>query len=159
MNRLSKIVSKIQKLPQFMQRSALSYTLGNAVKFVGTAGVKFESISHQEVITTLANKPKVQNHIKQVHAVATALLAETATGILLGMNLPDGHIPLLKNMSIDYTKRSQGAQRAIATLSPEAISEIISEPKGDIIVPVTIVDSVGTEVVKVNMNWAWIPKK
>ncbi|WMX12143.1 MULTISPECIES: DUF4442 domain-containing protein [unclassified Aureispira] len=159
MNKLSKIVHKIYKLPAFMQKTALSYSIGNVVKFVGTAGLRFEKMSQHEVILSLENKAKVQNHIGQVHAVATALLAETATGMVVGMNLPDDKIPLLKNMSIDYTKRSQGAQKAIATITPEMIERLKVEDKGDLLIPVTITDSVGTEVVQVEMLWAWILKK
>lgn len=158
MNKLSKIVAQIQKLPNFLQKTALSFTLGNAVKFVGTAGIRFEKMSHHEVILTLDNKSKVQNHIQQIHAAATALLAETATGMVVGMNLPDGKIPLLKNMSIDYVKRSQGQQKAVATLDEDTIQLLQSEAKGEILVPVTITDSVGTEVIRASMLWAWISK-
>ncbi|BDS11369.1 DUF4442 domain-containing protein [Aureispira anguillae] len=158
MNKLSKIVRNIYRLPKFMQTTALSYSIGNVVKFIGTAGILFEKMSHQEVILSLKNKPKIQNHIGQVHAAATALLAETATGMVVGMNLPDHKIPLMKNMSISYIKRSQGAQTAIATLNEEMIQLITVEDKGEILVPVTVTDSVGTEVIKAEMLWAWIPK-
>ena len=36
---------------------------------------------------------QVQNHIKGVHACAMALLAESATGAVFGMNVPDSAIP------------------------------------------------------------------
>jgi acyl-coenzyme A thioesterase PaaI-like protein len=159
MNKLSQIVRNIQRLPKFVQRTAFSYTLGNTVKFVGTSGVVFKKMSPTEVVLTLANKPKVQNHIQQIHAAATALLAETATGMIVGMNLPNDKIPLIKNMSINYIKRSQGDQKAVATLSEEAIELIKTTPKGELLIPVTITDSVGTEVIKATMLWAWIPKK
>ena len=159
MNKLSKIVRNIYKLPAFMQKIALSYSIGNFVKFVGTAGIRFDKMSTQEVVLSLENKKKVQNHLGQVHAAATALLAETATGMVVGMNLPDDKIPLMKNMSISYTKRSQGAQKAVATLAPEMIEQFKTEDKGDILIPVTITDSVGTEVIQAEMLWAWIPKK
>jgi uncharacterized protein (TIGR00369 family) len=159
MNKLSKIVKGIHKLPEFMQTTALSLTLGNVVKFVGTAGIRFEKMQAEEVVVTLANKRKVQNHIGQVHAAATALLAETATGMVVGMNVPDDKIPLLKSMQVNYLKRSQGQQRAVATLHPEQIEQIKTLEKGDVAVPVQVLDSVGTEVVTVEMVWAWIPKR
>lgn len=159
MNKLSKIVRNIYKLPTFMQKTALSYSIGNFVKFVGTAGIQFDKMSSLKVVLSLENKKKVQNHIGQVHAAATALLAETATGMIVGMNLPDDKIPLMKNMSISYTKRSQGAQKAVATIAPEMIEQFKTEDKGAILIPVTITDSVGTEVIQAEMLWAWIPKK
>lgn len=159
MNKLSKIVRNIYRLPTFMQKTALSYSIGNFVKFVGTAGIRFEKMSAEEVVLSLENKAKVQNHIGQVHAAATALLAETATGMVIGMNLPDDKIPLMKNMSISYTKRSQGAQKAVASIAPELIEQFTTEEKGTVLIPVTITDSVGTEVIQAQMLWAWIPKK
>ena len=86
-------------------------------------------------------------------------MAETATGIVVGMNLPDDKIPLLKNMSIDYVKRSQGEQKAVATLTQDDIALIQSEAKGELLVSVVVTDAVGTEVIKAVMLWAWIPKK
>lgn len=159
MNRLHKIVHNIKKLPPFFQKTALSFTIGNVVKFVGTAGINFENMTTNQVILTLANKKKVQNHLQQIHAAATALLAETASGMVFGMNIPDNKIALVKNMSINYTKRSQGEQKAIAILTDEAIQIIKSEDKGEVLIPVTITDSVGTQVVEVEILWAWIPKK
>lgn len=159
MNRLATIVSNIYKLPTFMQRTALSYTIGNVVKFVGTAGIRFEKMSTTEVVLSLSNKRKVQNHIGQVHAAATALLAETATGMVVGMNLPDDKIPLLQSMQVQYTKRSQGQQHAVATLSAEAIEQLHTLEKGHVEVPVVVTDEVGTQVVEICMLWAWIPKK
>lgn len=159
MNKLATIVSNIYKLPSFMQQTALSYTIGNVVKFVGTAGIWFEKMTTTEVVLSLNNKRKVQNHIGQVHAAATALLAETATGMVVGMNLPDDKIPLLQSMTVHYTRRSQGQQKAVATLSVEAIAQLHELDKGNVQVPVTVVDETGTEVVEVTMQWAWIPKR
>ena len=159
MNRLSKIVKNIYQLPKFLQPSALSLTLGNVVKFVGTAGIRFEKMQAEEVIVTLANKRKTQNHIGQVHAAATALLAETATGMVVGMNVPDDKIPLLKSMQVHYLKRSQGQQQAIASLDVTQIEHIKTAEKGEVSVPVVVKDAVGTIVVEVEMVWAWIPKR
>ena len=159
MNKLATMVANIYKLPSFMQQSALSYSIGNVVKFVGTAGIWFEKMTPNEVIVTLKNRRKVQNHIKQVHAAATALLVETATGMVVGMNLPDDKIPLMQSMTVLYTRRSQGQQRAVATLSQEAIAQFHELDKGNVVVPVALTDETGTEVVEALMQWAWIPKK
>jgi acyl-coenzyme A thioesterase PaaI-like protein len=158
MNKLSKLISKLNKLPLFLKKSALYYTLGNAIKFAGTSGIQYNTVSAQKIIITLRNRPKVQNHIGQIHAAATALLAETATGLMLGMHLPDHKTPLLKTLHIDYIKRSQGNQQAVATLPQEALNSILNDAKGTVVIPVVVKDAVGTEVIVANMTWAWIPK-
>ena len=126
---------------------------------MGTTGIKFEKISCEELIAHLPNKKKIQNHIKQVHAAASVLLAETATGILLGMNIPDDKLPLIKSLSTKFIKRSLGQQTARAFLSKDQISQIRSSDKGEVNIKVKLVDETGEEVVIIEMLWAWIPKK
>ena len=113
----------------------------------------------EELIIELPNRKKIQNHISQVHAAASVLLAETASGMIVGMNIPDDKLPLMKQLSAKYIKRSQGKQRAVATLSPAQIEQIRTTEKGDVMVPVKLTDSTGEEVVLVEMNWAWVTKK
>lgn len=157
-NRLNRNIAQLERLPTFMRSWMLNRTIGKVVKFAGTAGIQFEKMTCNEVVITLSNKQKVQNHIGQIHAAATTLLAETATGMVVGMNVPDDKLPLMKNLSMKYIKRSQGTQLAAATLSEEQIKLIRETPKGDLLVPVIVTDETGEEVVKADMNWAWITK-
>ena len=69
-----------------------------------------------------------------------ALLAETATGAVFGMNVPDTHIPLIKSLHVDYKKRATGGLRAKATLTEEQRREIESNDKGSTVVNVVITD-------------------
>ena len=158
MNKLSKLLKTLDKLPPFLRTIALYYSIGNAVKFAGTAGIQYIELNAKEVILRLHNRSKVQNHIGQIHAAATALLAETATGLMLGIHLPDHKIPLLKTLHIDYVKRSQGEQTAHASLAEADLKRIIEDDKGTVVIPVIIKDAVGTEVIAATMTWAWIPK-
>lgn len=157
-NRLNRNIAQLERLPAFMRSWMLDRTIGKVVKFVGTAGIHFEKMTCNEVVITLSNKKKVQNHIGQIHAAATTLLAETATGMVVGMNIPDDKLPLMKNLSVKFIKRSQGTQRAVATLSKEQIKLIRETPKCDLLVPVIVTDETGEEVVKADMNWAWVAK-
>lgn len=157
-NRLNRNIAKLTNLPAFMRSWMLNRTIGKVVKFVGTAGIHFEKMTCNEVVITLSNKQKVQNHIGQIHAAATTLLAETATGMVVGMNIPDDKLPLMKNLNVKFIKRSQGTQRAAAALSKEQIELIRETPKGDLLVPVIVTDETGEEVVIAEMNWAWASK-
>ena len=158
-NRLIRSLAKLEAFPKGLQRPMRNWVIGRTVPFTGTAGIDYEKMSREEVILNLRNRKKVQNHISQVHAAATALLAETATGMVVGMNLPDDKLPLLKSMQIRYTKRSTGTQRAVARLTEAQIQHIHDTDKGDVSVSVSIQDETGTEVVETEMVWAWIPKK
>lgn len=158
-NRFSSFVNKANKAPLFMQSFLLTTLFTSKVKFAGTTGVKIEKITNQKTILTLKNKKSVQNHIGGIHAIAAAVLAESATGIVFGMNVPDSRLPLLKSMKINYQRRMQGDLTAIANLTLEQIKTIEEQEKGDIIVAVTITDESGQHPIECEMEWAWVSKK
>lgn len=158
-NQLSRIVGKLQGLPAGLRQRAQTFVLGKVVPFLGTAGMQFEQVTQQRVVVSVANKRKVQNHIKGVHAAAMALLAETATGFVVGMNLPDDKLPLLKSMKISYTRRSTGDMRAVAELTPEQIQSIVNDDKGEVTVNVKVTDAANEQPIECEMIWAWVPKK
>lgn len=158
-NMLRRALAPIDRLPLFARIWARSQALGRTVPFVGTAGIVCVALGDDGGEFTLANRRKVQNHIHGVHAAATALLAETASGLTFGWHLPADKLPLMKSMSIDYTRRSKGALRAVARLTEAQIAAMQSEPKGAVDVAVTVTDEDGAEPVRCTMTWAWIPKK
>lgn len=158
-NQMTRTVAKLDKAPAFLRRPLRSFLFGRVIHFAGTASLDFEQVSSERVIVNIQNAKKVQNHIKGVHAVAMALLAETATGFAVAMNLPDDKLPLIKSMKVSYLKRSQGHMRAVAQLTPEQISAIRSQEKGEVTVPVQVSDQSGQEPITCEMVWAWVPKK
>tara|TARA_R110001592_G_scaffold319724_3_gene597476 strand:+ start:4195 stop:4686 length:492 start_codon:yes stop_codon:yes gene_type:complete len=158
-NKLNKIVSSINALPEFLRPKALSTFFGRMVKFTGTAGTIVEELNDQKAIISLKNKKAVQNHIGSVHAVASILIAESASGYVVGMNIPDTSVPVIKTIKADYTKRSKGDMKAVATLSKSQISAIQTKEKGETNVKVTVTDGEGKEPIIVEMIWAWTPKK
>jgi acyl-coenzyme A thioesterase PaaI-like protein len=158
-NQLAKIVDKLNSKPKWLRGKLLDFALGSTIKFIGTAGVHCDELSEQRSVFSLKNRKKVRNHIGSVHAAATSLLAETASGMALGMNIPDDKIPLLKTMHIDYVKRSTGNLKAVATISQEQIEKLHNEEKGDMVISVTVTDDAGIEPVTCSMTWAWVPKR
>lgn len=158
-NRLSQTAAKLQSLPEFMRSFAMSKAFGGVIKYAGHSGVRFEKLSQNECVVSIKNKKKVQNHIGGIHAAAMALLAETATGFVFGMNVPDSKLPLIKKMDIDYVKRSSGDMRAVASLTDEQIEKIKTQERGEVIVAVTITDEANVEPIHAQMTWAWTAKK
>ena len=158
-NKLARTIAKLDKLPAFMRPWALDKAIGNTVKLVGTAGIHFETLTNHELVATQKNVVKMRNHIGQIHAAAMILLAETATGILVGMNIPDNKLPLIKSLDTKFVRRTQGDMKAVATLTDEQIELIHSTDKGETIVPVKVTDATGEEVIEVEALWAWILKK
>lgn len=158
-NKLSKAVGFVRKLPQSWQVPALSFVMGKVIPFAGTSGTRVEKLTPNECVIVMRNKRKVQNHIGSVHAAAMGLLAESATGFMTGLTVPDDRIIVIRSMQLEYQKRATGDMKATASFSDEQVEFIKNNPKGDITVPVVITDATGTETVKATMIWAWTPKK
>lgn len=156
---LQKVLGGLSMLPESARPRAFSLVFGAAVKFFGTAGLRFEQVSPERTVVFIKNRKKVQNHIGGVHAVAMALIAESATGSVVGLNLGAESIPVIKTMTVNYLKRSKGDMRAEAWLSPEQIALIKSTPKGEVEVACKVTDAEGKEPISVQMVWAWTPAR
>ena len=158
-NRLRRTLARFDRLPLSLANKAKSWALGRTIRYVGTSGLSIDEISVDQVVVSVANEARVQNHIGTVHAAAMALLAETATGLALGMHLHDGAVPVIKRMSVNYVRRAVGGMRAVAQLTDAQKSSLQNDERGEALVPVTVTDSEGAEPIACEMLWAWTPKR
>ena len=156
-NRLERRLARLSSVPEFVRPWFRSVVLGRAVPFTGTAKLRYEEMSARRVQIFVANGHKVRNHIGGVHAVASTLAAETATGMVMGMNVRDDCIPVVKDMRVHFKKRGQGAMRAVATLTDEQRELIRGSTKGEVSVAVTVTDESGNQPIECEFVWAWIP--
>ena len=161
-NQFTKLLSITKYLPAGARSSILSKAFGKVVPYVGTTGIYYETVEPNQVVVSLNNTKAVQNHIGSVHAVAITLLAETATGFILGLNLPADRVLLIKSYSVNfYRPIKKGQMAAIASLSDEQRLDILNTPKGEMIIPCVIHDRESDsdrDPIVVEMTWAWIPK-
>ena len=156
-NRLARTMRALDRVPSLVRPWVRSRVLGRAVPFTGTAGLEFVLMSPERVEVAIANRRRVQNHIHGVHAAAMALLAETATGMVVGMNVRDDCLPLAKQMRIDFKKRAIGDLRAVAVLSDAQRADMLRSDKGEVVVSVQVNDESGAEPIECEFIWAWIP--
>lgn len=157
-NRLTKLVNATSKLPQGIRSTLLSKTFGRIVPMVGSAKLRYVELSPAKVVVKIANHKAMQNHIGQVHACAMVLLAETATGFVTAMNVPDTAIMLIKSLKVDFKRPTQGAMTAVATLTPEQQALMQSSDKGETLVQVIVTDESGEAPIQCEMLWAWLAK-
>jgi len=158
-NRMRRTLARADPLPETLRRRAVSFAIRRTIPFVGTAGVDILDISPGRVELALGNRRSVQNHIGGVHAAATALLAETGSGLVLGMNLRDSAVPVLREMRIGYVRRASGGLRAVGTLDAAARAAVQGADSDDLDVPITVTDEAGEQPVDCVMRWAWRPKR
>ncbi|TCM68150.1 uncharacterized protein DUF4442 [Acinetobacter calcoaceticus] len=158
-NRLSKLVKATSKFPKGIRSTLWSKAFGRVVPMVGTANIRYLEVDAHHVTVRIENQRNMQNHIKGVHAAAMALLAETATGFVTGLHVPDERILLIKSLHVDYLKVAQGGLTATATLSLEQQQFILENEKGELLIPVTVTDDAGNQPIQCQMLWAWLPKR
>jgi acyl-coenzyme A thioesterase PaaI-like protein len=159
MNRLQRQLAKLQAVPAPLRDWARTKALGRAVPYTGTSGMRYEVMTPERVVISVANRKFVQNHIGGVHAMATTLAAETATGMIVGLSVRDDCTPVVKSIGLQFVKRGQGAMRAEATLSAEQRAALQATDKGELVVPVTITDESGREPITCTFTWAWVPNQ
>ena len=157
-NRLTKLVKATSRLPQGMGTGLLSKTFGRVVPMVGSAKIRYQEVSASKVVVSMVNHKAMQNHIGQIHACAMALLAETATGFVTAMNVPDSAVVLIKSLKVDFKRPTKGAMTAVATLTPEQQELMQSSEKGETLVQVIVTDESGEAPIQCEMLWAWIAK-
>ena len=156
-NRLQRSLMRLDEAPAFLRGFVQNLILRRAVPFTGTAGLQYVEMTPQRVEVAVANQRRVQNHIHGVHAAAMTLLAETATGMVVGMNVRDDCLPLAKELKVAFKKRAQGALCAVATLTDDQRALMQQSDKGEVPVQVTVTDESGAEPVQCEFTWAWIP--
>lgn len=158
-SQLQSLYDTLNKLPPKMKAKAFSLVFGRVVKYFRTSHAEFKWIEKNHAIVEIKNKKPVQNHIGSLHAVAMMMLAESATGAIVGLNVPANAIPVIKRMEVDYKKRAKGTMRAEAMLTQEQIEMIQTEEKGEVDVAVTVTDEENKEPIFVRAIWAWTPKR
>lgn len=160
-NRMASLVNRVSRsgLPSWFQQYTLTNFFNYKVKFAGSAGIWIESLTATQSVVHLANRRRVQNHIGGIHACGMALLAESATGMVFGMNVPDTHIPLIKSMTVEYKRLVQGDLKAVATLTSDQLESINSTDRGETEVTVHVTDEKeGSSPIACRLIWAWVPK-
>jgi acyl-coenzyme A thioesterase PaaI-like protein len=157
-NRIEKIVDKLNKIPKPLRSSVVSFLFGRTIPYFGTTGIIMHELTTTQTEMSVKNRRRIQNHIKGVHACAMSVLAEAATGMLIGINVPDNKLPLIKSMHVEYKCRAQGDLKAVAHLEEHQVNLIRNTAKGEIIVPIKMTDESGNEPALFEMTWAWISK-
>jgi len=158
-NMIQRVVDRVNHAPGLLRTRVLTTIVRTLVPYVGTSQVRIEELTRERVVTSIPNRRRVQNHIGGVHATAMALLAETATGFVVAMNLPEDKLPLIKTLAVNYRRRTKGAMRAVATLTEEQRQRMRAEDKGDFPVSVIVTDESNEPPIECELIWAWVPKR
>jgi acyl-coenzyme A thioesterase PaaI-like protein len=95
----------------------------------------------------------VHNHLHTVHAIASCNAAEIAMGMLMEATVPTSHRWIPKSMHVAYQQKATTSLRAQARLEPPDFTSITDGT--EIVVPVSVVDKSGVEVVHADIT-TWV---
>ena len=156
-NKLQRSLMRLDEAPGFMRGWVQSIILRRAVPFAGTVGLRFTGLSTERAEVRLASAPRLHNQSGDVHTSAIHLLAESATGLVIGMNVRDDCTPVLKQSVLLSVQRAKGSLKAVAVLTPEQAAWMQANEQGELSVSVTVTDDTGAEPVQCEFVWAWVP--
>ena len=95
----------------------------------------------------------VYNHLHTVHAIASCNAAEIAMGMLMEATVPTSHRWIPKAMNVQYLQKATTGLRAQARLQLPDFDSITDGV--ELMVPVSVVDKSGTEVVHADIT-CWV---
>ncbi|WP_319456823.1 MULTISPECIES: hotdog fold domain-containing protein [unclassified Mycobacterium] len=95
----------------------------------------------------------VHNHLHTVHAIASCNAAEMAMGMLMEATVPTSHRWIPKAMNVQYLQKATTSLRATARIEPPDFTAITEGV--DVVVPVSVTDRDGVEVVHADIT-TWV---
>jgi len=101
------------------------------------------------VVVHMRKRRSVENHLKSVHAIAMCNMAELAGGMLTEVSVPTGARWVPSGMTVRYIAKARTDLVGIADGNA-----IDWNQQGNIVVPVSVRDTAGTEVfhAEITMN-------
>jgi acyl-coenzyme A thioesterase PaaI-like protein len=107
---------------------------------------------HSKVV--LRDRAAVRNHLRSVHAIALANLAELTGNVALAYSLPDDARFIVAGLNIDYIKKAHGKITGRCSLEP-----ITSSERREYDVTVEMHDARGELVARANLRTLVGPRK
>ncbi|WP_149360552.1 hotdog fold domain-containing protein [Lolliginicoccus suaedae] len=105
------------------------------------------------VVMSAPKWPGVHNHIGTFHAIAACNLAEAAMGVLMEVTVPPTHQWIPKGMSVEYLRKAPSGLTATAQIEVPDFAAIVEGL--DVVVPVSLTDKDGNEVVRADIT-TWV---
>ena len=119
------------------------------VPYTGSLGARVESLEPGNAVMSLRDRRGVRNHLRSIHAVALANLAEFVSGTAMLTALPKGTRGIVTHLEIEYFKKARGTitGRASVTLPSTIDHPVTLHPEAELF------DSAGDLVARARVTW------
>jgi acyl-coenzyme A thioesterase PaaI-like protein len=134
-------------------RRLFSALVGRAAPYTGSIGAVVELLESGYSRVHLEDRRAVRNHLRSIHAIALANLAELTGNVALAYSLPDDARFIVAGIEIEYLKKARGHLIAECDCPVPASSE-----RREVPVPVSIRDRDGDEVARATLRSLVGPK-
>ncbi len=113
-------------------RRLFSRIVGRAAPYTGTIGAEVVTLERGHAKVVMRDRPGVRNHLRSIHAIALANLAELAGNVAVAYSLPDDARFIVRGMRLEYVKKARGtltaeSHPAIPATSEEKLYEVVVE--------------------------------
>lgn len=131
-----------------------SRLVGVVIPYTGSMGARVEQLQPGHAIVRLPDRRRVRNHLRSIHAIALANLAEFTTGLATLSGMPDTARAILVGLEIEYSKKARG------DIIGECITSIPeTEDRQEYKVEVILRDSSGDTVATAWARWLIGPQE
>lgn len=135
-------------------RAFFSRLVGLAAPYTGSMGALVLDLGRGHSRVLLRDRRSVRNHLRSIHAIALANLAELTGNVALAYSLPDDARFIVAGLSIEYVKKARG------DIVGECDCPVPdSADRREVTVPVTLRDQAGDVVARATLRSLVGPKK